>query len=94
MSYRVRLSSVAQRDLARLENFLCARSPAAAIRAATTIRKAVKSLRRLPERGRPYEIPGVRELLVPFGSSGYVVRYLITADEVIIIRIFHSLEER
>ncbi len=94
MNHRVRLSSVAQRDLARLEDFLSAKAPAAAIRAATAIEKAVLSLRRFPERGRSHEIPGVRELPVPFGSSGYVIRYVMAASEVIVLRIFHSLEER
>jgi len=94
VNYRVRLSSGAQRDLARLEDFLRAKAPAAALRAATTIQRAVLSLRRVPERGRPYEIPDVRELSVPFGGGGYVIRYIITAGEVIVLRIFHSLEGR
>jgi len=52
------------------------------------------SLRRFPDRGHPYTIPGVRELPVPFGSSGYIIRYIIASDEVTVLRIFHSLEER
>lgn len=94
MSHRVRLSSVAQRDLARLEDFLSEKAPTAAARAAAAIRKATMSLRRFPDRGHPYTIPGVRELPVPFGSSGYIIRYIIASDEVTVLRIFHSLEER
>lgn len=36
----------------------------------------------------------MRELIVPFGSAGYVIRYVVHADEVLILRIFHALEDR
>ena len=35
-----------------------------------------------------------RELMVPFSSSGYVVRYRVDPDAVVIARIFHMREDR
>lgn len=54
----------------------------------------MESLDRFPERGAPTLQESVRQLFVPFGRGGYVVQYAIVAAEVIILRIFHSLEER
>jgi plasmid stabilization system protein ParE len=48
-----------------------------------------------PEMGRPVEeLPGVRELIIPFGGSGYVIlyRYDMTADTVYILAIRHQKE--
>jgi plasmid stabilization system protein ParE len=49
-----------------------------------------------PERGRPSGTPGIRELIVPFGRSAYLLRYvhLAAADEVVILRVWHAREER
>ena len=35
-----------------------------------------------------------RELMVPFSSSGYVVRYRVDIDSVVVARIFHMREDR
>lgn len=57
---------------------------------------AVQSLTTLPERGRPAGTPGVRELVVPFGRGGYVLRYMYRpqADEIIVLRVWHGREAR
>ena len=49
-----------------------------------------------PDRGRPTGTADVRELIVPFGSSAYVLRYAhaARADEVIVLRIWHGREQR
>ena len=41
-------------------------------------------------------MPDVRELIVPFGQSNYVLRYAYRAqtEEVIVLRIWHGREER
>ncbi|WP_426013129.1 hypothetical protein [Caulobacter sp. DWR2-3-1b2] len=31
---------------------------------------------------------------IPFGQGGYIIRYRVTSDRVIITRIWHGLEER
>lgn len=81
-------------DLTRLRDFLVERAPAAAERAATVIAGAARSLRDHPERGFNPATGGLRELYVPFGRNGYVIQYVVSPDEVLILRIFHSLEER
>jgi hypothetical protein len=39
-------------------------------------------------------VPGVRELIVPFGRSAYVLRYALLpmTDEIVILRIWHGRE--
>jgi plasmid stabilization system protein ParE len=56
----------------------------------------MQSLDRFPDRGRQTSTTGVRELIVPFGRSAYVLRYAhsVDADEVIVLRIWHGREQR
>ncbi|WP_454718635.1 type II toxin-antitoxin system RelE/ParE family toxin [Caulobacter segnis] len=69
------------------------RAPHVANRAVETIIAAYRSLGEFPERGRP--IPeDLRELIVPFGSASYVIQYDVQPQCVIILRVFHSLEDR
>jgi len=37
---------------------------------------------------------GRRELFIPFGASAYVLRYRIHDDTLVVIRVWHSREER
>ena len=93
---RLIVSQSAMADLAQLHAFLDDKNPAAANRVATTLVEAVESLDIFPERGRPSGAQNVRELIVPFGRAGYVLRYAFRrqADEVVVLRIFHSREAR
>jgi len=92
---KIIVAQAAAADLARLRDFLADKSPAAANRAAAALIVAIQSLDTFPERGRPSG-PNMRELIVPFGNSGYVLRYAFREqdDEVIVLRIWHSREER
>lgn len=58
------------------------------------LRTAITSLDQFPERGAPTSVEHVRALFIPFGRDGYIIKYLVEGDEVFILRIFHSLEER
>ena len=51
-------------------------------------------LGQMPERGALGGVEGGRELFVRFGRSGYVIQYVVRQGDVIILRIFHSREER
>ena len=90
------VSPEAAADIERLRAFLAENNSDAAAKAAGILIEAVQSLAELPERGRPSGIPGVRELIVAFGGSAYVVRYAhrISAKEVVILRIWHGREMR
>lgn len=91
----IRYSTPASRDLLRLYNFLLPKSRSAAARAMRTITQAIRALGRFPDHGRPAP-DGARELIVPFGQAGYIVRYRYAAfdREITILRIWHSLEDR
>jgi toxin ParE1/3/4 len=90
---RVEISEPARNDIRYLRLWLSARAPGAAKRATETIMTAAQSLADFPERGRP-TLEGIRERIVPFGSAGYILQYLVDADRVVISRVFHTLERR
>ena len=89
----VEFSPTARRDLIRLKQWLDERAPHVTPDAVDVIVAAYRSLAEFPERG--LMIPeGLRELIVPFGSAGYVLQYDVQPRQVTILRIFHSLEDR
>jgi plasmid stabilization system protein ParE len=93
---RLVVSRAATNDIARLRDFL-GLAPGTAQRVAAALNSAIQSLQAFPDRGRPCEdVAGVRELLVPFGRSAYVLRYAHFPDagELVILRVWHGREER
>ena len=60
-----------------------------------TIWAALRELRRFPRRGRPLP-DGNRELIIRFGRSGYIAQYLYLSEQnkVVVLRIWHSRENR
>ena len=91
---KLTVSQAARADLARLHAFLAEENPNAARRIVTILVDAIQSIEIFPERGRPTATRGVRELVVPFGRSGYVLRYAYSTerDEVVVLRIAHGRE--
>jgi plasmid stabilization system protein ParE len=83
-------------DVKRLYEFLCEKSPDAASRAARVILDGAELLKSLPEVGRPMnDDTGRRELLLSFGAGAFVLRYIWDKeDAVVIIRVWHSKENR
>ena len=80
-------------DLERLYRFLADKNPDAALCAITTIRDKISVLSRHPRLGRvDSEQPEYRELLMPFGNSGYVARYRLDGGSVVILAIRHARE--
>jgi plasmid stabilization system protein ParE len=85
----------AKDDLQRLNDFLSPHSPAAAKQAILAIATGVQNLAQFPESGRPWELDRTyREWDIRFGANGYVVRYRVIEDEIVITRVWHSLEQR
>ena len=85
----------AVQDLDRLYQFLVADNREAAVNAMHRIREAAGILRDYSEIGRPYPpLPEFHELSIPFGSRGYVLRYRVTSEAVVVVRVWHSLEHR
>lgn len=100
MSFAVRYSASARDDLARLYEYLLERATTVddldlADRALGAITEAVESLKRSPFIYRKADDdPFLRELLVPFGSSGYVALFEIEdAATVTILAVRHQLED-
>jgi plasmid stabilization system protein ParE len=90
---KVVVSRHAFADIGRLKHFLETKNPAAANRAGIAIADAIRSLEYFPNRGRPSGPPGVRELIVPFGHSAYVLRYAVSDELVVVLRIWHGRED-
>lgn len=91
---RVIFSTAAIADIQRLRAFIAPKNPAAAQRAGAAIVAGVQSLKTHPRIGRiidnmPEEY---RELLIPFGDSGYVARYHIGGELVTILLVRHQRE--
>jgi plasmid stabilization system protein ParE len=80
-------------DLVRLREFIGDKNRRAAQRAAITIKNMVKVLESYPDIIHPIEdLPDFHDLVVPFGSGGYIIRYRIEKDMVFIVGIRHSKE--
>lgn len=99
MSFAVRYSASARVDLTRLYEYLLDRATTVedldlAERALGAITDAVESLKRSPFIYRKADDdPFLRELLIPFGSSGYVALFEIEdAATVTILAVRHQLE--
>jgi plasmid stabilization system protein ParE len=90
------VSSAAAADLARLREFLLGKNAAAAQRAVAGIVQTIDSLAAYPDRGKPCGIEGLRDLIVPFGRSAYIVRYAHDPQrqEIVIVRVWHGREAR
>jgi len=85
----------AKQDIERLHAFLKHKNPRAAKRAVRAIRTGAKQLQAHPEAGRPMDDRlGRRELFVAFGAGGYVLRYILDGDTVVVIRVWHAREKR
>ncbi len=87
------ISDPALADLNDLVGWLAERSPKAAERAAETLFGAIGLLEHQPEMA-PRGDGRFRELPVPFGRSGFIIRYTVTDDAVIIQRVFHGAQVR
>jgi plasmid stabilization system protein ParE len=88
-------SRLALLDLIRLRQFLQAKNPLTATRAANVIRAALKQIGHNPEGFAAVpDMPYHRDAVIPFGASGYVARYLYKpGGEVTVLRIRHQLED-
>ncbi|MDX2277270.1 MAG: type II toxin-antitoxin system RelE/ParE family toxin [Hyphomonadaceae bacterium] len=94
MRRRVELRPAADRDLNRLAAFLIPMSDRAARTRSKQIREKLRALSEAPFKGRGGPAPDLRELVMRFGKSSYVARYQITDDAIIILSIWHGLEDR
>lgn len=78
----------------RAYRFLAAKDADAARAAVGAIRKQAAILTRYPAAGRPADDlePEHRELLIPFGVSGYVLVYEVHAETIVVLAVRHQRE--
>ena len=97
MTFRVLLSAHADADFDRLYDFVPERGDwADAERAIRTIEAGLASLADFPYACRKAgegDDPFLRELLIGFGGSGYVVLYRIDEDTVTVAAVRHQRED-
>ena len=92
---RVIVTEGAAQGLARCRLFLAAKNPQAAMRAGLAIEHQFALLETEPEMGRPLnDLPELRELIIPFGDSGYVALYRreVKSDSVYVLAFRHQKE--
>jgi plasmid stabilization system protein ParE len=94
MSRRVELRPAAERDLDRLVAFMAKLDARAADKRERWLRESLRSLARRPLIGRPGPMPSLRERVLKYGKSSSLVRYQITPESVIVLRIWHGKEDR
>ena len=96
-NYKIEWLTEATIDIVRLRDFIKKENPRAAKKAGQRILDAVDLLTRNPEAGMPSSDEGCeefRDLYAPFGRGGYAIRYRIEQQIIIIVRVWHSREER
>lgn len=98
MTYAVRFTPQAEDDLLRLFDFLLERDIEAADHAREAISKAMELLEVFPFSCRKAQgaesNPFLRELLIPFGHSGYVALFEIEDSQTVtVLAVRHHWEE-
>lgn len=93
MGAKIHYSRRAEADLLRLESFIASENPRAAAAAIEQLLQRIEMLADFPLAG-VHPAKSVRKLVLPYGKSGYVVRYRVTSDAVVITRIWHGKEDR
>ena len=87
-------SPQALHDVQRLYRFLASKNLESAKRAVTAIRQGVNVLSLQPGMGRPVEDMEneFRDWIIDFGDGGYVARYRIDGQQLIILAVRHRKE--
>lgn len=89
MSYHIRFTLEAEDDLLRLFDFLLEQDVTTAARAEAAIYKALEFLEFFPfscrKADEEWHNSFLRELLIPFGSAGYVVLFEIEDNKTVTI---------
>ena len=99
MSYQVRFREDAEADLVRLYEFILTKDQTdwpLASRALEAIKNGIRSLELSPfsYRKATADNPFLRELIIPFGASGYVALFEIDDEQTVtILTVRHQMEE-
>jgi plasmid stabilization system protein ParE len=83
----------ARRELMAQIDWLVDRAPTSAVRAADHLAAALDLLRDFPL-AAPVLDEHHRDITVPFGRDGFVLRYRVEGEVVTIVRVFHGRQRR
>lgn len=97
---RVQFSQEARSDLNRQIAYIKQYSPRGAVRVRASTYAAAKRAALFPDAGRradepadrPGAVPGTREIVLP--DYSYVMPYRIEGDVLLILRVFHTAQDR
>ena len=90
---KVVLTRKAAEQLAAFRSFYSESDPVVGERAVAAILVALRRLETHPAAGRPHmDAPDLRELVIPFGRSGYVALYRADGQRVVVLAIRHQRE--
>ncbi len=89
---RIRWTPAAAADLQHINDYLKGRHPRYRQPTLRKLYEVVRSLKQSPQRGRIGRVNGTRELL--FSPLPYVAVYRVTAQNVEILRIYHTAQNR
>jgi plasmid stabilization system protein ParE len=90
---KLRYSWAARRGLLEQLDWLAQRSPASAQRAADEIDYKLSLLEDFPL-AAPLVAGRHRELFIGFGRDGFIARYRIEGDVVLVVQVFHGRQSR
>ncbi len=96
MTFKVRYTKAARDDVRRLTGFILERDVSAAHRARSAIAKSIEFLSDFPFSCRKAipDNPFLRELVIPFGSAGYVALFEISDAKIVtIVAVRHQRED-
>ncbi|MFT5658915.1 MAG: plasmid stabilization system protein ParE [Gammaproteobacteria bacterium] len=96
-NYQIDWLPGALQDMARVRQFLNKENPPVVKKASQRILSTINLLLKNPQAGMPSpdeDCERFRDLYAPFGRGGYTIRYRIKQQRIIIVRVWHSREER
>ena len=81
-------------DIVRLRLFIAKENLQAAQKAASAIQEAAELLIQTPSIGKPIKnLPEYRDLFIPFGAAGYILRYRLYLQSIYVVHVRHYREE-
>ncbi len=82
-------------DVVRLREFITQHNPEAAARMARLIKESATRLKVHPMLGTQVDEMPFRDLVIPFGVSGYILRYrvIMETQTVVVVGIRHGKED-
>ena len=67
-------------DMIRLREFIARHNPEAAARMSRILKESAARLKQYPMKGVLVEDSPFRDLIIPFGASGYILRYRVIIE--------------